>query len=358
MNSKPKIFILLFPGFPANEEDTSCLPAQQLFVRELQKLSPGVRIFILAFQYPFSAASYNWENCQVIAFGGKGRGKLYRWILWQRIKAKLGVLAEENDILGVLSFWYGECALIGSGFAKKKKIRHYTWILGQDAKKENKYVKWSRLKPGELIAMSDFLADEFNKNHSVLPFYVIPNGIDASQFSRNETEKDIDICCAGSLIKLKQYDIFVSIIEKLSKINPSINAVICGEGNERNYLELLVKSFGIENNISFTGELAHEKVLKMMLRSKIFLHTSSYEGFSGACLEALAAGAYVISFRRPMKAVINHWYFVNSEEEMLQKVMEILFNPATCYCSSYPYSMKDSAKKIMELFEPSKLAWY
>ena len=54
-----------------------------------------------------------------------------------------------------------------------------------------------------------------------------------------------------------------------------------------------------------------------MQRTKIFLHTSSYEGFSGACLEALYAGAHVISFCEPMKQKIDHWHIVKDEKEML-----------------------------------------
>ena len=350
MNSKPKIFIILTPGFPANEEDSNCLPAQQLFVRELHRLFPGLGIIVLSFQYPNTGRTYSWEGCRVIAFGGKNRGKLWRWVLWQRIKKVLKSLSEENEIQGLLSFWCGECALIGSGFAKKNKLRHYTWILGQDAKSENKYVKWIGPKPGELIALSDFLRDEFNKNHSVLPAYTIPNGIDAGEFANKGIERDIDICCAGSLIILKQYDRAISIIEQISDSIPGIRAMICGEGIERNHLESLVKSLKMDNNISFTGELPHEQVLKIKQRSKIFLHTSSYEGFSGACLEALAAGTNVISFCKPMQSVINHWYIVDSEEEMLHKALKILLDPGTCYNPSYPYLMKDSTKKIMELF--------
>jgi len=46
----------------------------------------------------------------------------------------------------LLSFWYGECALVGKKFADKYSIKHYCWMWGQDAKKENKYVGQLHLK--------------------------------------------------------------------------------------------------------------------------------------------------------------------------------------------------------------------
>ena len=68
------------------------------------------------------------------------------------------------------------------------------------------------------------------------------------------------------------------------------------------------------------------EILQLMKRAKIFLHTSSYEGFSTVCLEALYAGCHVISFIKPMEHDIGHWHIVQSKEEMVKKAMEILGN--------------------------------
>jgi hypothetical protein len=77
-------------------------------------------------------------------------------------------------------------------------------------------------------------------------------------------------------------------------------------------------------NISLTGEMDHSTVLALMQRSKLMLHTSSYEGFSGACLEALYAGAHVISFFSPQDAWIRHWHIAVNKEEMIELALEIL----------------------------------
>jgi hypothetical protein len=87
-----------------------------------------------------------------------------------------------------------------------------------------------------------------------------------------------------------------------------------------------------------------------MQRGKVFLHTSSYEGFGVVCLEALYSGAEVISFVRPMKMGIENWHIVYGKEEMIQKATEILQNPKSESKSIIPYSIDQSVQKMGELF--------
>ena len=343
--------MVLSPGFPANDADTTCLPSQQLFIKSLNKIFPQLNIIVLSFQYPHLKSEYKWNNNKVIAFNGQSKAKLYRLFLWFRVWNKLKQLKYENNIIGLFSFWSGECALVGKWFGGKNNLKHYCWISGQDAKKGNKYVKWMRPAPDELIAMSDFLADEFYRNHSIRPTHIIPNGIAPEIFSDYNEQRNIDVLGVGSLIPLKQFDVFSEVIKKLTHEMPSIKAIICGKGPEENHLKLLIKHHHLENNISVIGEIEHAQVLGLMQKTRVFLHTSSYEGFPAVCIEALGAGTHVISFCRPMKAYINHWHVVNNEEEMREKAIEILQNPQTDYKPSIPYLMADAAKKVMALFQ-------
>jgi len=351
MNKNDKTLVILSPGFPANEADTTCLPPQQLFIKALNQNFPSLNIIILSFQYPFFNAEYKWNNNKVIAFGGKHKAKVNRLLLWLRIWKTLKKINKENNIIGLFSFWCGECALIGKWFGKRNEIKHYAWISGQDAKKGNKYIKWIRPKPDELIAMSDFLADEFFKNYFTGPAHIIPIGIAPEMFSPDGSEKNIDIMGAGSLIPLKQYDSFVRVIKKLAGQLPSVKSILCGKGPEEKKLKTLIAQNHLENNISLAGEIEHPQVLKFMQQTKVFLHTSSYEGFGSVCIEALYAGAHVISFCQPMKEPINHWHIVSTEEEMYAKALAILQNPQTSYEPAFPFSMSNTAREVMELFE-------
>ena len=350
MSNERKTLVILTPGFPESEADTTCLPMQQQFARRLKEVFPSINFIVLSFQYPYHPETYKWFGTTVICFNGRNKGGIKKLLLREKIMATLKKINQENKIVGLLSFWYNECAWVGKKFGEKKGIKHYCWILGQDAKKENKYP--ARLKPmaNELIALSDFLQDEFEKNHGARPSRVIPPGINARQPVHSLKEKDIDVIGVGSLISLKQYEIFLQVISEIKNQLPYVKAVLVGDGPEKEKLQDLIATLGLKENVTLSGELPHDEVLQMMERAKVLLHPSSYEGFGVVCIEALYAASHVISFVRPMKKDIENWHIVNTKSEMAQKTLAILQNPATVYQRTIPFSMKETVKDFMTLF--------
>jgi glycosyltransferase involved in cell wall biosynthesis len=254
------------------------------------------------------------------------------------------------DIIGLLSFWYGECAVVGKRFGEKNGIKHYCWLFGQDARKENAYPRKLQPGPNELIALSDFLQDEFERNHGVRPTFVIPPGIDMNAGGQ-EQKKDIDILGAGSLISLKQYDIFLRVVSEIKKQFTQLKVMLVGDGPEKNGLMALNMQLGLESTVTFTGEIPHSVVLQLMERSRIFLHPSSYEGFSGVCMEALGRGTHVISFCKPMHHDIEQWHIVHSEEEMKKQALEILIDHHTAYNPVNDFPIQATVNKVVQLFE-------
>ena len=351
MTNKPEALIILTPGFPENESDSTCIPPQQIFVKALKECSPQLKIIVLTFHYPFFSARYEWHGIDVISFGGKDKGKVYRKLMGMRVWAELKKLNHEYQIIGMLSFWLGKCAFIGSWFAEKYYLKHYTWILGQDAKAGNKYVKRINPKGRSLIALSDFIVAEFYKNYGISPQHIIPVGINTSLFSQVPPEKDIDIFGAGSFIPLKQYDIFIEVIKLLKKDFSTIKTCICGDGPEMTHLRTMIDVMDLEDNIQLLGRQTHAEVLALMQRSKVFLHPSNYEGFGAVCLEALYAGAQVVSFVKPMQMEIENWHIAQDKAAMLQIIKNILQISQTEYRSILPYSIHDNAKIAIKLFD-------
>ena len=345
-----KTLVILSPGFPGDEADTACLPSQQIFIRALNKNFPFVKIIILSFQYPFSTSVYSWYGNMVIPFNGLKKGMIARWFLWRHLWRTLQKLKKENNIIGLFSFWCGECALIGKYFGKRNNLKHFSWITGQDAKKGNKYIPLIRPQSHELIAMSDFLSKEFYKNYAVQPLHIITNGIDTSLFPGQSAGRDITILGVGSLIPLKQYDVFIKVVKEIIKEIPAANAILCGKGPQEMDLQKLIVYHQLQNNVLMTGEKPHAGILQLMQSTKVFLHTSGYEGFSTVCLEALYAGCHVISFIKPMQHDIDHWHIVQTMEEMIKKAIGILNNPGTAYTPVLPYTMDNSARAVMQLF--------
>ncbi|MEO8886924.1 MAG: glycosyltransferase [Mucilaginibacter sp.] len=351
MENKLKTLVILTPGFPANEADSIFTPPQQIFVKALKDAYPSLNIIVLTFQYPAISKIYWWHGVKVISFGSPGNGRIHGLYTGLRVWLTLRRLNKKHHIIGLLSFWLGKCAFIGHNFAKKHHLKHYTWILGQDAKAGNKYV--TRIKPaGEsLIALSDFIVDEFSRNYNITPQHIIPVGIDTALFGNAPTVKDIDILGAGSLKPLKQYTIFLEVIAALKPRYPNIKVVIAGGGPQMKQLQQMIEALNIENQVTLPGWLDHDNILATMQRTKIFLHPSSYEGFGAVCLEALYAGAKVISFVKPMKAIIPNWYIAADRTEMLEMTQQLLADKNLNHQRVLPYIIQDNAKAMMQLFE-------
>jgi glycosyltransferase involved in cell wall biosynthesis len=350
MNRDKKTLIILTPGFPKDEMDTVCLPFLQNFVLELNERYPLLVVVVLAFDYPFTRTSYEWNKNEVIPFNKWRSKNISKLLAWFAIWKKMRKIRRSHAVIGLLSLWSGECAYLGNRFAKRNKLAHFCWIQGQDAKKENKFVKRIHPSPSELVAISDFIQDEFSRNHAIRPEHVIPVGIRPAEYSKAVQVRDIDVLGVGSLIPLKQYQLFVEVIGRIRMDFPDIRGELCGKGPEERELRAMIATYGLEKNILLSGELSHEEILQRMGRSRVFLHTSHFEGISVVCNEALYAGCQVISFVRLMHHEIAHWHIVSTKEEMEKRAVEILGNPTTSYHSVLTFTAGESVDKIMQLY--------
>lgn len=348
MRRKRKALIILTPGFPKDEQDSACLPERQAFVKVLQEINPHIQVIVLSFQYPFFSRRYLWHHCDVRSFNGRNKGKIIRRLVWLRVWIYLLRLRRQYELVGLLSFWFGECALVGSRFAKLYGLKHYCFLLGQDAKVNNRFVSLIQPNSEMLIALSDFLAEEFFKNYKVQPAHIIPAGIDPRWFNEPPRERDIDILGVGSLIPLKQFDIWLKVVKELTRFYPKLKAVLIGKGPEMSVLAALAMELELGETVYFAGELPHDQVISHMQRSRLLLHPSTYEGFGLVIAEALYAGCKVISFCKPMKSPFENHYVVENSEHMVQKAKEVLSGPG--YTRVATYEVQDSVVQVMNLF--------
>lgn len=348
---KPQIenLIILSPGFPKDEDDTVCLPAQQRFVKTLNRIYPEIRVIILSLQYPLHNNEYVWHGNRVIPFNALSYWKPFRPLLWRRVGRRLEQIVD-NKSTALLSFWLADTALIGNRFARRHNVRHMCWIMGQDARRKNPYARLTRIEEQELIALSDFLADEFFRNYAKRPARIIPLGVDTTAFEPNTAaERAIDVLGVGSLIPLKRYDIFVDIIAVLKQNHPTIRAVLCGRGPEEPRIREKICALDLQRNITVAGEVSHGKVLSMMQQSRLLLHPAEYEGYSSACLEALYAGCHVISFTRPEARDIRHWHVVATVEDMCAKASALISHQD--YAPVLVHNMEDSLREVMSVLD-------
>lgn len=348
MTKPAPALVLLSPAFAADEQD-SRLPSQELLVRHWNQLYPSIQVIVLTFHFPLRRdKEYAWYGNRVISLAGRHKGKADSLLRWTRAWKQLSQLRKQYRVIGIFSLFCSECAFIGHYFAQRHKLQHKIWVLGQDARKDNPQVRRIRPAPDELIVISDFLQREFERNHHIRPEYVIPIGTDDRLFPELPLLRDIDLLGAGSLIPLKQYDRFVTVAAKLAQVRPGLHAVLLGNGPELEALQQVAQRQVAP--VVWPGKQDHRHTLAYMQRCKVFLHPSSYEGLGMVCLEALRAGAHVISFCKPLDADIPHWHIVWDTEEMAATALRLLQEEDTAYTTVTVYRMEDTARRLMQLF--------
>jgi len=162
MPEKSASLILLTPGFPENESDSTCLPWFQCFVRQLPISYPDLNIIIVSLQYPFQKRKYSWEGVPVYAMGGRNRSGIAKHLLRYNVHQQLKKLYEQESIIGIISLWYGEAARAAEKMAAKFQLPHFCWIAGQDARAGNPFPAQLKIPGERLIAVSDFIQEQFN----------------------------------------------------------------------------------------------------------------------------------------------------------------------------------------------------
>ena len=344
--------ILIFtPGFPVDEQDYGCIPPLQNFVRELAS-QEGIELTVLSLHYPFEKRRYQWNGIEVIAMGGANRKYPGRLMLWRAALKLLKKLHRENPFDLIHSFWMHECGMLGNRFARKYDIPQVITLMGQDLKPPNRFVRFVDQKRAKLVALSEF-QPEREKTGIRMPDAVIPFGITDQERSWVVQEsKRIDVLGVGSLISLKAYDRFISVVAMLKESYPNIKAEIIGDGVERENLQKLVNDLGLQRNISMPGHLSRKEVFRKMAQSKVFLHTSSYETQGYVFNEALLSGLPIVSTKVGIATERDFWKTVDTDEELIDGLECFLKNTV-----DVPYSanrnMKETVQGYLKLYRAS-----
>lgn len=290
------MLIILSPGFPKDETDTTCLPAIQKMVLSLRDTIGAEKIMIISLQYPFDAAEYIWHKIKVIGIGGNNKKGIFRLITWYKAWQKLRQINKTQTIKGILAFWLTETALLAQWYGRLHRIKRIFWIQGQDVKKENHYISYIKPHAEQVAAISYFSRLQFEKNHRIKPAFLFRNGIYELDFPNlNEGRREIAVMGAGSLTPVKNYALFIDVLQIVHQRYPNLKFLHVGEGPLALQLKQAAKEKGLKNSLIFLGKTPHEKVYQFMNQSEVFLHTSLFEGSSTVIAEALYLGCKIVS---------------------------------------------------------------
>jgi len=342
-----KHIVIITPGFPADENDFITIPPLQEFLKSFKSSFPLLKITVLAFQYPYQIKKYNWNGITVISFAGKNKS-VTKPMLWRRIIKEAKIINEEESFTVIHSLWLGECAMIGNILSKKFNCAHVCTLMGQDVKSTNKYLRLLKNKKIKFVALSKNQSNQFfnltNKNADE----IIHWGIDDIPVSN--CERNVDLLAVGSLIPLKNYSLFIKLVEKITPKNPDIKCILAGTGPEELSLKQLAKEKGLEKNINFTGILNHSEIFKLMQRSKIFIHPSKFESAGYVFAEALANGLNIVSFNVGYAQPHPKWFIAGDEENFINITLSLLASKLD-FSSVNLFPLAETVNRYASLYE-------
>ena len=137
----------------------------------------------------------------------------------------------------------------------------------------------------------------FNPNKS----NVIPNGVDFTKFKpdpelqKKKNSKEIIIVSVSRQAYRKGTDLLIEIIPEVCKQFPNVKFVIGGDGPKKPLLENMIETSNLQDRVTLTGALRHNKVRDIMIKGNIYLNTSLTESFCIAIVEAASTGLYTIA---------------------------------------------------------------
>ncbi len=320
-----KHIVLLTPGFAMNEDDTTCIPTLQAYVESFISIHPEIKLSIITFQYPFFYKKYTWKSVEVYSCGGKNRKLPFKLIIWNRALKFFKQINKSCKVDSIHSFWLFDCALIGNRLAKKTRLPHTITLMGQDAKPDNKYLRWIDLSKCTTVCLSENHKAIFEKTSGISTSKIIPWGVNPAdfQFSLNQS-REIDIIGIGSFIELKNYILFIKIIEELKHSKEDIQVLLIGGGVQHEMLQHEIIKSGLRDNIRIMGQLPRPEVLKWMGKSKILLHTSVYESQGYVFFEAMQLGLKIVSFNIGSAKAYRNWFVANNKDEMKEALLRFL----------------------------------
>jgi len=165
----------------------------------------------------------------------------------------------------------------------------------------NKMYRYYLKTAQKIIVISRLLYDEFNKlnyySEKIKIIYPAIENPGIKLLIENDGKVLLNI---GNIFPDKGQDKVIDAIAKIKLTHEDVILKIIGENVDDNYyvhLNDLIKKYGLENNVVFTGAVSKDTVLEEILKSTAVIISSSYEGFSLVALETLSCKKPLISTR-------------------------------------------------------------
>jgi glycosyltransferase involved in cell wall biosynthesis len=197
----------------------------------------------------------------------------------------------------------------------------------------------------KIVALSRYMQLKIEKIHRIPDSRIVvnPGGVDLERFKPPENresmkselyfpENKIHLLTIRNLEPRMGLDNLLICIKILKNYKAIVHLVLGGDGIERKKLEDLVLQYGLENEVTMPGFIAHDTLPKFYGAADFFiLPTRRLEGFGLVTPESMACGTPVLGTP------------VGATEEVLSK-----FNPQLLFKDASPMAMASGIQMVIK----------
>ena len=152
----------------------------------------------------------------------------------------------------------------------------------------------------KIMAVSQAGINQMRKMIGNISAEVIYNGVDTNFYNPNLSKPYVkgepQLLFVSALRPYKQASLLISFMPDLLKKYPKIHLQIVGTGEQKLFLENLVKQLKLENHVELTGRIDDEQLKFRYSSCDVYVSASTFEVCPVPTLEAMACGKPLILF--------------------------------------------------------------
>ena len=286
---------------------------------------------VTAFGYPFALAFewYAWRQLRHRVFAGEFDVVLRLVPMTAVLPSPFAFFLRKGPIPFVIGPINGGLPFV-QGFSQAANQREWISSL-RSLYRLLPFARSTYRNAAAIIAASSQTYAEFAEYRDKL-FFVPEPGVGRSLCSDDRRSPEpgtkLDLIFVGGLIPCKACDLGLRAAAPLLR-SELARFTVLGDGPERNRLERLVKSLGIEKAVSFCGWVSHAEVLNRLRSADVMVFPSVRDFGAGVVFEALATGAVpvVADFGGPGDIVhpeVGYKVPLTNESEFVSQMGKIL----------------------------------
>ena len=173
---------------------------------------------------------------------------------------------------------------------------HYTGIVDGTMREGHRKVMNTAYRDASvIIAVSQALATAIKEQTSIVA-EVVPNVVDVDSFILSDRWADgFHWAVVGDLIPRKNHVLLLDAMYRLKGHARTPHLHVIGSGPLKKDLRYRVSSYGLDEAVTWHGQLLNQDVAKVVSKCHALVHPSKTETFGIALIEALSSGLPIVA---------------------------------------------------------------